>query len=167
MYRAIQETAGSESLTNIDRGVILAGRDKRRDKPRAANTFLKAMRGIVPTLNAKLLTGANDDARFLGWTEDELVRFEAKWPVGTRQRLAFDLSLHSGFRRGDAVKIGRPTRPERGAIEDGRRRPAANPPDAGRVDRSAADRRSHLHHQRAGPGLHERIVRELIQQDLS
>ncbi len=107
MYRAIQETAGSESLTNIDRGVILAGRDKRRDKPRAANTFLKAMRGIVPTLNAKLLTGANDDARFLGWTEDELVRFEAKWPVGTRQRLAFDLSLHSGFRRGDAVKIGR------------------------------------------------------------
>ena len=88
-------------------GVILAGRDKRRDKPRAANTFLKAMRGIVPTLNAKLLTGANDDARFLGWTEDELVRFEAKWPVGTRQRLAFDLSLHSGFRRGDAVKIGR------------------------------------------------------------
>ena len=100
-------------------GVILAGRDKRRDKPRAANTFLKAMRGlfgwatvrglvpVAPTLNAKLLTGANDDARFLGWTEDELVRFEAKWPVGTRQRLAFDLSLHSGFRRGDAVKIGR------------------------------------------------------------
>ncbi|MHC2017097.1 hypothetical protein [Methylobacterium sp. CM6247] len=87
--------------------MILAGRDKRRDKPHAANTFLKAMRGIVPTLNAKLLTGANDDVRFLGWTEDELARFEAKWPVGTRQRLAFDPLLYTGFRRGDAVKIGR------------------------------------------------------------
>ena len=84
MYRAIQETAGSESLTNIDRGVILAGRDKRRDKPRAANTFLKAMRGlfgwatvrglvpVAPTLNAKLLTGANDEVGFFGWTDDEL-----------------------------------------------------------------------------------------------
>ncbi|MBO1019296.1 hypothetical protein IPV08_04855 [Methylobacterium sp. SD274] len=106
VYRAIQETSGSKSLTTIDRGVILAGRDKRRDKPHAVNTFLKAMRGIAPTLNAKLLTGANDEVGFFGWTEDELARFEAKWPVGTRQRLAFDLSLHSGFRRGDAVKIG-------------------------------------------------------------
>lgn len=67
-------------------------------------------RGLFPvnrTLNVKLLTGANDDVDFLGWTEDELARFEAKWPVGTRQRLAFDLSLYTGFRRGDAVKIGR------------------------------------------------------------
>ncbi|MHC2000118.1 hypothetical protein ACYQR9_06705 [Methylobacterium sp. CM6241] len=118
MYRAIQETAGSETLTTIDRRVILAGRDKRRDKPHAANTFLKAMRGlfgwatdrglvpVAPTLNVKLLTGANDDVRFHSWTEDELVRFEAKWPVGTRQRLAFDVLLYTGLRRGDAVKIG-------------------------------------------------------------
>jgi hypothetical protein len=50
--------------------------------------------------------GWRDDNPFLGiepfkrgahhtWTEAELKTFEARWPVGTRQRLAFALLLHT------------------------------------------------------------------------
>lgn len=44
---------------------------------------------------------------FHTWTEDEVSAFEAKRPVGTRQRLALDLLLYTGLRRGDVVRLGR------------------------------------------------------------
>ena len=31
-----------------------------------------------------------------------------RWPRGPRERLAFDLLLYTGLRRGDAVRLGRP-----------------------------------------------------------
>ena len=34
-------------------------------------------------------------------------RYEAHWPVGTRQRVWLDVLLYSGLRRGDAVRLGR------------------------------------------------------------
>ena len=43
---------------------------------------------------------------FHTWTQEELDRFEAHWPTGTRERLAFDLLLYTGLRRGDAVRVG-------------------------------------------------------------
>jgi integrase len=35
-------------------------------------------------------------------------RYEARWPHGTRERVAFDVLLYTGLRRGDAVRLGRP-----------------------------------------------------------
>jgi integrase len=61
---------------------------------------------VDPTKNVKKLTGANDAVGFHTWTEEELNRFEAYWPIGTRERLAFDLLLYTGLRRGDAVCVG-------------------------------------------------------------
>ena len=55
----------------------------------------------------KLLAGKNDQAGFHAWTDDELARFEARWPLGTRQRLAFDVLLYTGLRRGGPVRFGR------------------------------------------------------------
>lgn len=46
-------------------------------------------------------------AGFRVWTEDEITRFEAHWPVGTRERLAFCILLYTGLRRGDAARLGR------------------------------------------------------------
>lgn len=42
------------------------------------------------------------------WTEDELAAFEARWPLGTRQRLAYDLLLWTSQRIGDVAKMRRP-----------------------------------------------------------
>ena len=41
------------------------------------------------------------------WTDDELSRFEQRWSLGTRERLAFALLLYTGQRAGDVVKMRR------------------------------------------------------------
>jgi integrase len=118
VYRAVVETAGAVPLREITTEVIRDGRERRAATPHGANNFLKAMRGFFawavetkhitadPTKGVKLLVGANDAHGFHTWSEEELDRFEAKWPIGTRERLAFDLLLYTGLRRGDAVRVG-------------------------------------------------------------
>ena len=119
IYRAVAATAGNERLVDIDEETIREGRERRAGTPHSANNFLKAMRGLFawavefkhvevdPTKGVKLLKGKNDDVGFHTWTEIELSRFEARWAVGTRERLAFDILLYTGLRRGDAVTLGR------------------------------------------------------------
>ena len=34
--------------------------------------------------------------------------FAARWPLGTREQVAFDVLRQTGLRRGDAVRVGRP-----------------------------------------------------------
>ena len=41
------------------------------------------------------------------WTEGELRAFEKRWPLGTRQRLAYALLLHTGQRIGDVARMRR------------------------------------------------------------
>ena len=119
VFRKVVETAGDEPLSSIDHQTIREGRERRADRPHAANNFLKAMRGFFgwakdeslvvddPTKGVKLLAGRNDKLGFHTWTEDEIARFERRWPIGTRERLALDLLLYTGLRRGDLVRLGR------------------------------------------------------------
>jgi integrase len=119
IIKAVIKSAGTVPLKDITSDTIRAGRERRAATPHAANNFLKTMRGffawavetrmiaVDPTKGVKLLAGKNDAVGFKAWTPEELDRFEAHWPVGTRERLAFDLLLYTGFRRGDAVRIGR------------------------------------------------------------
>jgi integrase len=51
------------------------------------------------------LRGTNPDG-VLAWTEPDAVRYEARHPIGTKARLAFDLLLYTGVRRSDVVKLG-------------------------------------------------------------
>jgi integrase len=39
------------------------------------------------------------------WTEDEIATFENRWPIGTKQRLAFALQLYTGQRRSDVYRM--------------------------------------------------------------
>jgi integrase len=41
------------------------------------------------------------------WTEDEIAIYEARWSIGTRERLAFDLLLYTGQRVGDVAAMRR------------------------------------------------------------
>jgi integrase len=47
------------------------------------------------------------------WSDHELAAFETRWPLGTRQRLAYALLLYTGQRGGDVVRM------RRGDIIDG------------------------------------------------
>lgn len=43
---------------------------------------------------------------FATWQEEQIGQFEARWPIGTVQRLAFDLALHTAQRRSDIRVMG-------------------------------------------------------------
>jgi integrase len=44
---------------------------------------------------------------FLAWEESHVEAYQARWPLGTRQRVWLDVLLFTGLRRGDAVRVGR------------------------------------------------------------
>ena len=121
IYRAVIKTAGDVLLRDITSDTIKAGRERRAAAPHAANNFLKSMRRVFrwaadpeggklvavnPTVGVKLLKGKNTDG-FHTWSNEEIVRFETRWPIGTRERLALDLLLYTGLSRGDVVRLGR------------------------------------------------------------
>jgi len=43
---------------------------------------------------------------FPAWTEDDVDRYEARWPLGTKERVWLGVLLYTGLRRGDAVRVG-------------------------------------------------------------
>jgi len=46
-------------------------------------------------------------AGFRAWTEDDIAAYCAKWPTGSRERLALALLLYTAQRRSDVVPMGR------------------------------------------------------------
>jgi integrase len=118
ILRTIEKAAGKEPISRIDKTAIERGIDRREERPHAARHFLQTMRGMFvwavkakhadvdPTRDIKTIRPATDGHHV--WTDEECARFEARWARGTRERLAFDLLLYTGLRRGDAVRLGRP-----------------------------------------------------------
>jgi integrase len=92
-------------------------RDRRADKPGAANNRLKYIGSMLswavernlirtnPARDVKPLRYATDG--FHAWTPDEVKQFEAHHAIGTKARLALALMLYLGARRGDVVALGR------------------------------------------------------------
>ena len=118
IFKQVCKTAGDAPFASITTKTILEGRDRRRQTPFAANDFLKAMRGLFrwafdaqhvaidPTAGAARCKVPRTDG-YRVWSEEEIERFEAYWPIGTRERLALAILLYTGLRRGDAVRLGR------------------------------------------------------------
>jgi integrase len=114
----VLETAGVQPFARVSSATITAGRDRRIDTPAQARNFLDAMRGLYRwALKAKLVkvdptAGIENPARlagdgFIPWTEEHIAAYEARWPIGTRQRVWLDVLAYTGLRRGDAVRLGR------------------------------------------------------------
>ena len=117
IMRGVLEDCGAMPLSVLARSHIVDGRERRSKTPSAANHFLNTMRALFSwAVECEILTkdpteGVKHVARPLGgfraWTEAEIDSFEARWPIGTRERLAFAILLYTGLRRGDAAVLGR------------------------------------------------------------
>lgn len=94
-------------------GKLIAGK---AETPAAANRLLSILRLLMRFAVAERLR-ADDPTRdvrrvrhrtegFHTWTEEEIAAYEARWPVGTRERLALALLLYTGQRRADVVRMG-------------------------------------------------------------
>jgi len=117
IFKIVIERAGNASLATITKKVIQQGMEDRSKTPFAANNFLKTMRGLFqwarnaqhveidPTDGIKGFS--NKTEGYHTWTETDITRFESRWPIGTRERLAMCVLLYTGLRRGDATLLGR------------------------------------------------------------
>lgn len=77
---------------------------RRAATPAAANDVLKKLRILIhfaidngwrkddPTVRIKKFGGGE----FHTWTDEEIAQFEARWPIGSRERTAFALLLFTG-----------------------------------------------------------------------
>lgn len=91
--------------------------EKMADTPVQANNYLKAMSGLFgwallndhvkvnPCAAVSKLKVKSDG--FPAWTVEDAKAFRGRWAEGTSQRLAFELLLHVGSRRGDLTEMGR------------------------------------------------------------
>jgi site-specific recombinase XerD len=119
IFKRAMATGGNEPFTRITRATILKGMERRRDTPAAARHFLQAFRGLFewavsaqhveadPTAGVKRPKLRDGDG-FAMWPEEWCAAFEARWPIGTRQRVWYEVLYSTGLRRGDAVRVGRP-----------------------------------------------------------
>jgi integrase len=85
--------------------------------PHAARSWLVTLRSLCafalkrgyrrddPTANIKQRAVKGDG--FHTWTDDEIGRYEAYYPIGTKPRLAHALLFYTAQRRGDVVRMGR------------------------------------------------------------
>ena len=117
IFRKLGASHGVSKLSAWRRGDVVAGRDKRADRPAAARHFVEALRGffewaveanllrVDPTAGVKVVKAKTEG--FAIWTDDDIAVFRSRWPLGTRERLAFEVIFATGLRRGDAARLGR------------------------------------------------------------
>lgn len=86
------------------------------DRPEAANNLLKVLRVVLnfavgnaliahnPAMHVKHYTSRSEG--FHTWSETEVSQFQQRHPLGSKARLALELLLSTGQRRGDMVKMG-------------------------------------------------------------
>jgi integrase len=109
---------GDVPFREITEAHIADGRERRMATPAAANNFVKTLRALFkwacedgrhasynPAAGVKLFAQSADG--FKAWTESDVAKFRDRWALDTRERLAMELLLHTGLRRGDAVRLGR------------------------------------------------------------
>jgi integrase len=119
IFEHVLEAAGRQPFAKITTASIMAGRDRRaKTTPAQARKFLDSMRGLFRwAVKAKLLkvdptagvanpSAPNSDG-FTPWSLEDIATYEARWPIGTRQRVWLDVLVYTGLRRGDAVRFGR------------------------------------------------------------
>jgi hypothetical protein len=116
IFRAVMDVSGQVSARTITREHVEAGRDRR--KPHQGRHFVDAMRGMFQWAAAVKLIGRDPTVGvtypitprtkgFPEWTEEDVAKWEAAYPIGTRERVWLDVVLYTGARRGDAHRIGR------------------------------------------------------------
>jgi len=108
---------GSKPVADLEPAHVIAILGKMAHTPNAANMLRKQ---LLRLMDFAVVTKYRTDNPIRAtkpykirtdgyhtWTEDEIAQFEARHPVGTKARLAFDLMLWTGQRRSDAVRMGR------------------------------------------------------------
>ncbi|MBD8662691.1 tyrosine-type recombinase/integrase [Rhizobium sp. CFBP 8752] len=116
-YAQIVEASGDIDYRRIQTSDISKAVERRARTPALANNFLKALRALFkwavkqghldnnPASSVERVKHTSEG--FPIWTDHEIRLFTQRWPIGSRERLAFELILASGLRRSDIVRLGK------------------------------------------------------------
>lgn len=117
ILKQVVDSSGAVGITSVTKKTVVAARDRRASTPHQANHFVKALRAMFkwaveadevdedPTQGVSLIKVSTEG--HAPWTDAEIAAFEARWPIGTRERLALAILLYTGLRRGDVAILGR------------------------------------------------------------
>jgi integrase len=107
---------GDKMVAGLRREHVVKIIASKADTPQSANFLLKVLRALVrqaveiglrsddPTEGVRPLKFKSDGHH--AWSEKEITQFEQTHPLGSRERLAFALLLHTGQRRSDVIRMG-------------------------------------------------------------
>jgi integrase len=110
----IEKKLGHSLLREWRTADVAAGRDART--PTMARQYLATLRGLFqwavenghlkvdPTAGLKVKMPKSPG--HATWSDADVERYRAHWPLGTPARLALELLRETGLRRGDAVRVG-------------------------------------------------------------
>jgi integrase len=108
---------GSMPYASTPTKALRALRDRKSDTPEQANAWIKALRQVFKYAKANELVEHNPasdvpyikigSTGFPTWTVEDVRQFEARFPIGTKARLALGLLLYLGPRRSDVALFGR------------------------------------------------------------
>ena len=114
----LREAHGDKLVADLTLSDVKGLMAQKAATPSAANNLLKTLRPVLdhaqhdlsliehnPARDAKKYTTANPDG-FHTWSEAEIDRFHAVWPLGSTADLAMSLMLYTGAARADVVKLG-------------------------------------------------------------
>ena len=120
VYRNIleqfREEHGAKGLADMEARHVRAIMAAKASTPDAANRILGlislimdhavavGMRPDNPAHGIKRLRHKSEG--FATWSETDIEAYRAHWPLGSRERLALELALNTGQRRGDLARMG-------------------------------------------------------------
>lgn len=111
------KTGGNLNFDMIEASDIRAGMLRREKTPHMVAEYIRAMRALFkfardsqwieidPTADIKAKHVKTDG--YHTWTVEEVAQYQERHPLGTQARLALDIMLYTGLRRGDAITLGR------------------------------------------------------------
>ena len=115
--RYIRARWGTKPVDRLEACHVLKWQDELKKLPGKANNMLACVKMLLKFgRGRKFKTPAYDEileikelkiGELRGWTEAELAKFEAKWEVGTRERLIYALALYTGQRKADLLAMTR------------------------------------------------------------
>jgi integrase len=145
MLEKLAEEKGGVDIEDINRASIQASVNARRSTPHMGNVWLATVSNVFdwatrecqldpltgelqPILEANPCDGVkrlasprpddpDEETGHPTWSDEDLARFEAAYPLKTRERLVYAVLLYTGLRVGDAARLGRQHVQRDGAIK--------------------------------------------------
>lgn len=112
----LRENHGDKPVTLLPKSWVKKQMAGMASTPAQANRWLQLLRQLldfaideelIDSNPARLVKKFREGPGHEPWPEDEISKFESRWPVGTKERLAFDLFLFTGQRIGDVARMKR------------------------------------------------------------